>query len=329
MGKLTLGHGSGGRLTQELISEITGVFPENAKISELEDCAFIGNGYAMTIDGFTVSPRTFPGGDIGELAICGSANDLAVRGVKPEYISLSVIVEEGFELQELKTYMKSAADICSRLGIKLAAGDTKVVPVGSVDGIFITTCAVGRSVPGNPLGMTNIQPGDTILVTTSIGRHGAAVGASRFDLQAEGLTSDCAPLWEPLKELLDLEGLRSMRDCTRGGLGTVMCEWAEGRGLGIEINEEDIPISSEVQSVCDILGFDPLYLACEGCAAIAIAPEDAEEALKRLAGHHLCKEASAIGTVVEAHPALVGLRTSIGGMRIVDMPVGEMLPRIC
>lgn len=329
MGKLTLGHGSGGRLTQELISEITGVFPEDAKISELEDCAFIGGGYAMTIDGFTVSPRKFPGGDIGELAICGSSNDLAVRGVRPEYISLSVIVEEGFELQELKTYMASAADICSRLGIKLAAGDTKVVPVGSVDGIFITTCAVGRSVPENPLGMLNIQEGDTILVTTSIGRHGAAIGASRFDLQAEGLTSDCAPLWEPLKDLLDLDGLRSMRDCTRGGLGTVMCEWAEGRGLGIEINEEDIPISSEVQSVCDILGFDPLYLACEGCAAIAIAPEEADEALNRLGKHPICREASVIGTVVKAHPALVGLKTSIGGMRIVDMPVGEMLPRIC
>lgn len=329
MGKLTLGHGSGGRLTQDLISEITGVFPDSAKLSELEDCAFLGNGYAVTIDGFTVTPRIFPGGDIGELAICGSANDLAVRGVKPEFISLSVVIEEGFELDELKQYMKSAATVCTDLGIKLVSGDTKVVPVGAVDGIFITTCAIGRTDSTTPLGMSNIQPGDSILVSTSIGRHGAAVGASRFELQTEELISDCAPLWPALKDLLDLKGLRSMRDCTRGGLGTVMCEWAEGRNIGIEMEEDKIPVNSDVVSVCDILGFDPLYLACEGCAAIAVSSDQAEEALLRLRKHEICKEAAIMGKVVDSHNGLVGLRTSIGGMRVVDMPVGEMLPRIC
>ncbi len=329
MGKLTLGHGSGGRLTQELITEITNIFPDKAKLSELEDCAFIGNSYAVTIDCFTVTPRTFPGGDIGELAICGSANDLAVRGVRPEFISLSIVIEEGFELEELKIYMKSAAAICSELGIKLASGDTKVVPMGAVDGIFLTTCAIGRSELILPLGMTNLQPGDGILVSTSIGRHGAAIGASRFGLEAEGLKSDCTPLWPALKDILDLEGLRSMRDCTRGGLGTVMCEWAEGRNIGIEMEEAKIPIQEEVASVCDILGFDPLYLACEGCAAIAISPDQEEEALQRLRKHEICKEAALIGRVVDSHKGLVGLRTSIGGMRVVDMPVGEMLPRIC
>jgi len=329
MGKLNLGHGSGGRLTQQLISEITAEFPDNARIPELEDCTFISGGYAMTIDGFTVSPRKFPGGDIGELAICGSSNDLAVRGVKPEFISMSLIIEEGFELEELRKYMKSAADICSNLEIKLAAGDTKVVPKGSADGIFITTCAMGKPVTSFKLGMQNIQQGDSIIVTTSIGRHGAAIGASRFELAAEGLKSDCAPLWPALKDLLELKGLRAMRDCTRGGLGTVMCEWAEGRGIGIELDEDSIPVREEVQAVSDILGFDPLYLACEGCAAVAIAAEDEEEALEILKKHDICMEASIIGKVVDAHKGLVGLRTSIGGIRVVDMPIGEMLPRIC
>lgn len=329
MGKLNLGHGSGGRLTQQLISEITGEFPDDAKIPELEDCTFINGGYAITIDGFTVSPRDFPGGNIGELAICGSSNDLAVRGIKPEFISMSLIIEEGFELEELKRYMKSAALICSKLGIKLAAGDTKVVPSGSVEGMFITTCAVGRSVTPFKLGMANIKTGDSIIVTTSIGRHGAAVGASRFKLAAEALKSDCAPLWPALKDLVDIEGLRAMRDCTRGGLGTVMCEWAEGNNIGIEIDEDKIPVREEVHAVCDILGFDPLYLACEGCAAIAVSPERETEVLEKLKKHDICAEASHIGTVVNSHKSLVGLRTSIGGIRVVDMPVGEMLPRIC
>jgi hydrogenase expression/formation protein HypE len=327
--KITLGHGSGGRLTQNLIEAILGAFSSKDTVPELEDCALVWGKYGITIDSFTVSPREFPGGDIGELAICGSANDLAVRGVRPQFIAMSVVAEEGLPISELARYMESAAHICHHLDIKLVAGDTKVVPKGHVEGLFITTCAVGEQVTSYPLGMDRLKPGDSIIVSTSIGRHGATIGASRFDLTPEGLESDCAPLWNMLEPLLDIEGLRCMRDCTRGGLGTVMCEWAEGRKIGIELVEKNIPIRETVQSVCDILGFDPLYLACEGCAAIAVDPSQTQDILRQLHAHPLCKEASLIGTVTEEHPGMVALITEIGGMRVVDMPVGEMLPRIC
>lgn len=328
MSSLTLGHGSGGRLTQDLIGRITSAFPR-PQTPELEDCAILPEGMAVTIDGFTVAPRVFPGGDIGKLAICGSANDLAVRGVKPLYICLSVIAEEGLAEDELATYMQSASRICADLGVRLVSGDTKVVPKGCVDGLFLTTCAVGMPRPGVPLGMNNLKPGDKVLVTRSIGNHGATIAACRFDLKAEGLKTDCASLWGLLEPLLDLDGLRCMRDSTRGGMGTVLCEWAEGTGLGIEIDEASVPIQEGVQSVSDLLGFDPLYLACEGTAVIGIAPEEAEKALELLRAHPLGVEAEIIGTVTEEHPELVGLKTLAGGMRIVDMPVGEILPRIC
>ncbi|MEA4876412.1 MAG: hydrogenase expression/formation protein HypE [Aminobacterium sp.] len=305
------------------------VFPKKNLTSDLEDCALIWEKIGVTIDSFTVSPRDFPGGDIGELAICGSANDLAVRGVKPQFITMSVVAEEGLHIDELTRYMKSASSICQKLGIQLVAGDTKVVPKGHVEGLFITTCAVGERVTPAPLGMNLLQPGDTIIVSTSIGRHGAAIGASRFDLNPEDLKSDCAPLWPALEPLLKIDGLRCMRDCTRGGLGTVMCEWAEGRQLGVTLSEEGIPIRSSVQSVCDILGFDPLYLACEGCAAIGVDPKDTDKVLNILRENPLCQEASIIGSVTEEHKGMVALQTKIGGMRVVDMPVGEMLPRIC
>ncbi|WP_244392475.1 hydrogenase expression/formation protein HypE [Aminobacterium colombiense] len=305
------------------------VFPEQNLTSNLEDCALIWGKIGVTIDSFTVSPRDFPGGDIGELAICGSANDLAVRGVLPRFIAMSVVAEEGLHMAELSRYMKSAARICEDLNIQLVAGDTKVVPKGHVEGLFITTCAVGEQITEESLGMDRLQPGDKIIASTSIGRHGAAIGASRFNLNPENLKSDCAPLWPALKPLLALKGLRCMRDCTRGGLGTVMCEWAEGRNIGITLVEKQIPIRIAVQSICDILGFDPLYLACEGCAAIAVAPDDADRALGLLRESSLCEEAAVIGTVTEDHAGMVALQTEIGGMRVVDMPVGEMLPRIC
>lgn len=328
MSSLTLGHGSGGRLTQDLIGRITAPFPR-PETPELEDCALLPEGPAVTIDGFTVDPRVFPGGDIGKLAICGSANDLAVRGVKPLYICLSVIAEEGLEEEELAGYMQSASKVCSELGVRLVSGDTKVVPRGCVDGLFLTTCAVGMPVPTEPLGMDRLKPGDKILVTRSIGNHGATIAACRFDLSAQGLETDCASLWGLLEPLLELKGLRCMRDSTRGGMGTVLCEWAEGTNLGIEIDEAAVPIQEGVRSVSDLLGFDPLYLACEGTAVIGVAPDEAQKALELLRSHPLGREAEIIGTVTEEHPELVGMKTLAGGMRIVDMPVGEILPRIC
>lgn len=329
MENITLGQGSGGRLTEQLIHRITSHFSKSRTPSELEDCSFLKNGIAMTIDSFTVTPREFPGGNIGKLAVCGSTNDLAVRGVKPEFLAMSVVIEEGMDISEFDSYMESAAAICSKLDVKLSTGDTKVVPKGSLDGIFITTCAVGTSLTPFPWGMANIRTGDLVAVTTSIGQHGATIGASRFDLESATLQSDCAALWPAISEITEMKGVRCMRDCTRGGLGTVLCEWAEGTATGIEIDETKIPLTPEVNSVCDILGFDPLYLACEGCAAIVFSPEEKDRVIATMKKHDMCKDIAVIGEIVDSHEKLVGMRTDIGGMRIIDMPVSEMLPRIC
>jgi len=326
---ITSGHGSGGRLTQRLTGRILEHF--GTVDFQMEDCAFIGGGFAVSMDGFTVSPQDFPGGDIGKLAVCGSANDLAVRGVRPLYLTLSLIIEEGLETAVLDRYMESAARTAKEGGIKLIAGDTKVVPGGAADKLFITTCAIGEKMSPTVLQTSNLKEGDVLILSTSPGRHGAALAAARFGLNAPGLTSDCALLWPALSPLMEFGGLRCMRDCTRGGLGTVLCEWAEGAesSLGIEILEANIPVNMEVNSVCDILGFDPLYLASEGCAIIAIAPEQAQECLAKLRESSLCRDAAIIGRAVPEHPRMVGMRTRIGGLRFVDMPAGEILPRIC
>jgi hydrogenase expression/formation protein HypE len=226
--------------------------------------------------------------------------------------------------------MESAASTCAELGMTLAAGDTKVVPSGAVEGMIITGCAFGQIRTPRTLSMSSIREGDALLVTTSVGRHGAAIASARFNLPVEGLLSDCAPLWPALSPLLHLEGLRCMRDCTRGGLGTVLCEWAEASELHFSLDEDSIPVSFQVKSLCDVLGFDPLYMACEGCAALAVAPSDTEETLRILRQSPLCGDAAVIGRVSSAEPkGMVSMRTSIGGERLVDMPWGEILPRIC
>ena len=327
---VALGHGSGGRQSAELVSHLLESFRKRGIGPELEDAALLPGGYAMTMDGFTVSPSVFPGGDIGHLCVCGCANDLAVRGAAPDYLGISLVLEEGISSDEVASYMESAAETCAGLGMTLAAGDTKVVPAGTVEGMIFTGCAFGRIRTAGTLSMSGMREGDAVIVTTSIGRHGAAIASSRFNLPVDGLMSDCAPLWPALNPLLSLDGLRCMRDCTRGGLGTVLCEWAEATGLHISIGEESLPVSLQVQSLCDILGFDPLYMACEGCAAIAVASSDAEEALRILKQSPLCAEAALIGRVSSGEPkGMVSMRTSIGGERLVDMPWGEILPRIC
>lgn len=328
MAKLNLGQGSGGRLTAELIGRFASQFDGAMTQGDMEDCTMISPDMAITIDGFTISPRVFPGGDIGKLAICGGTNDLAVRGAKPAFVTMGIIAEEGLDEEELLSYGRSAASVCRELGIALAAGDTKVVPKGSVDGLFITVASVGKT-SSPPLGMSRIKSGDRIAVTRSIGRHGATVGAARYDLSVKGLSSDCAALWPLLEPLCSMDGVRAMRDCTRGGLGTALCEWAEGIEKGIEIDESRIPLDEAVASVCDILGFDPLHLACEGCAVVAYSPDKEGQVISVLRSHPLGATSVTIGTVVDGHPGLVGMKTSSGGMRVVDMPIGEILPRIC
>ena len=325
-------------MTQRLTNRILEHFSvDSLNTFEKEDCAFIGDDFAVSMDGFTVFPHDFPGGDIGKLAVCGSANDLAVRGVRPLFLTLSLIIEEGLESAVLDRYMESAARTAREGEIRLVAGDTKVVPRGAADKLFITTCAIGKKeikTPQAALQTSNLKEGDILILSTSPGRHGAALAAARFGMNAPGLMSDCALLWPALEPLLKFDGLRCMRDCTRGGLGTVLCEWAEGSGLsgpplGIEIFEADIPNQKEVISVCDILGFDPLYLASEGCALVCVAPDQAGACLETLRKSPLCRDAAIIGRTVSAHPRMVGMKTRIGGLRFIDMPVGEILPRIC
>lgn len=327
---ITLGHGSGGRQSDELVSFLLGPFRSRGAGPELEDAALLPGGYAMTVDGFTVSPRKFPGGDIGHLCVCGCANDLAVRGASPDFLGISLIIEEGTDMDEVAFYMESAAATCGELGMTLAAGDTKVVPAGTLEGMIFTGAGFGRLRTEKPLSMSEIREGDSVIVTTSVGRHGAAIASARFNIPVEGLESDCAPLWPALKPLLPLKGLRSMRDCTRGGLGTVLCEWAEATGLHISVDEASIPVTLQVQSLCDVLGFDPLYMACEGCAAVAVAPSECGEALELLKASPLCKDAAVIGRVTGGEPkGMVSMKTLIGGERLVDKPWGEILPRIC
>lgn len=324
---ITTGHGSGGRLTQQLTSSVLKHF--DLKGFEPEDCAWISDDMAIAMDGFTVDPLSFPGGDIGKLAVCGSVNDLAVRGVKPDMLTMSLIIEEGLPTEELHQYMQSAADVCKTLGTRLIGGDTKVVPKGTADKLFITTCAVGTRMTEAKLGAANLRADDALILSASPGRHGAMLAGLRFGLDAPGLKSDCAPLWPALKPILGMSGLRAMRDCTRGGLGTVLCEWAESSGLGMEIEEKLLPMNETASSVCDILGFDLLWLASEGCALIAINASEADECIDRLRMSDYCKDACIIGRVKNSHPKMSWMLTKIGGERIIDMPNGEILPRIC
>jgi len=324
---ITTSHGSGGRLTQQLTSSIISNF--ELRNFEAEDCAWINEDMAVAMDGFTVSPLTFPGGDIGKLAVCGSTNDLAVRGVRPDMLTLSLIIEEGMDMGQFLGYMKSAADVCKILNTNLIAGDTKVVPVGTADKLYITTCAIGKRISKNKLGIANIKAKDNLILTTCPGIHGSVLAAIRFGIETPELVSDCAPLWPSLVPLLDLDGLHAMRDCTRGGVGTVLCEWAESSKLGFEIEEQLLPKNEIVTSICDVLGFDQLWLAGEGCALIAVCEKDAEECLKRLKLSKACESAAIIGRVHNKYHRMAWMKTIIGGERIIDMPSGEILPRIC
>ncbi|MCL1875349.1 MAG: hydrogenase expression/formation protein HypE [Synergistaceae bacterium] len=323
---ITLGHGSGGRLTSQLTNSIISNF--ELVNFESEDCAWISEDMAVAMDGFTVTPLSFPGGDIGKLAVCGSTNDLAVRGVRPDMLTLSLIIEEGLDMEQFTGFMKSAADTCKLIGTRLIAGDTKVVPKGAADKLFITTCAIGTRISVNKLGSVRIKDGDILILTTSPGIHGSVLAALRFGIEAPELISDCAPLWPSLSPLLNLD-VHAMRDCTRGGVGTVLCEWAESRGLGFEIEERLLPKNESAASICDILGYDQLWLAGEGCALIAVSQEDAEECLKRLKVSSVCREAAIIGKVYNKRHGMAWMKTHIGGERIIDMPAGEILPRIC
>jgi hydrogenase expression/formation protein HypE len=318
---ITLAHGSGGRATRRLVE---GLFVEelsNPVLDRLGDAAVV-DGLAFTTDSFVVKPLFFPGGDIGDLAVNGTVNDLAVAGAEPRWLSAGFVIEEGFPVADLRRVARSMARAAEAAGVAIVAGDTKVVERGSADGLFVTTAGVGvmRASFGRP------QPGDRVLVSGTIGDHGFAVLVARGELRLESaLESDTAPVHGLTASLAELgTQLRWMRDPTRGGVATALNELADATGLAVRLDERALPVRPEVAGAAEILGIDPLYVANEGKLLAVVAPEAADEALARLGG-----DAAVVGEL-QADPAgLVLLDTALGGSRIIDVLVGDPLPRIC
>ncbi len=337
--KVSLAHGGGGKAMRDLIDDVFVSAFDNPALAPLEDQARFGladlarhgDRLAFTSDSFVVDPLEFPGGDIGKLAVCGTVNDLAVGGAKPLYLSCSVIIEEGVEVEFLRKIARSMAETAAAAGVAVVTGDTKVVSRGACDKLFINTAGIGVIRLGLDLGAHRAEAGDAILVNGLLGDHGAAILAARGDLRLETfIESDCAPLNGLIDALLDAcPDVKFIRDATRGGLATVLNEIAEASGIGIEIAERATPLRDEVKGFCEILGLDPLYLANEGKIVAVVPGHVAEAARAAMAAHPLGREAAIIGHVVPGPAGRVVMQTHFGGKRIVDMLVGEQLPRIC
>jgi hydrogenase expression/formation protein HypE len=332
--QILLAHGSGGRLTHELVRTLFREAFANPSLDRMEDAAVLSGmpgRIALTTDSYVVQPLFFPGGDIGKLAVCGTVNDLAMVGAQPRYLTAGFILEEGLALEDLRRVVSSMAGAARQAGVAIVSGDTKVVGRGNADKLFINTAGIGWIPEGVDLSPRQVRAGDRILVSGTLGDHGMAILCQREGLRFESaLESDCAPL-NGLVEILmkGHSGVRVMRDPTRGGLATTLVELAQGSGCGFEIEESRVPVRETVRSVCELLGFDPLYVANEG-KLIAIVPDDeAEACLSAMKSHSLGEDAALIGRVVETHPGKVVLRTPLGVSRLLEMLSGEQLPRIC
>lgn len=328
--KILMAHGAGGKIGAELLREIILPAFDNEILNELHDGAKIGK-LAMTTDSYVVRPIFFCGGDIGKLSICGTVNDLAVTGAVPKYISVGVILEEGFEIDALKKIVGSMSAAAQEAGVKIVTGDTKVVGRGQADGIFINTAGVGEIIDGVDISAKKICAGMKILISGTIGDHATTILAARHGLELpENIKSDCAPLNKMIGEMLAVEPkIAMLRDATRGGIAAVLNEIAQAANVGILLDEEKIPIREEVRGVCDILGFDALELANEGKIIAVVPAESAEKILLAMRKNIYGKNAAEIGEVVKNPAGKVGLRTPLGSVRIVDMPAGELVPRIC
>ncbi|MEZ9368396.1 hydrogenase expression/formation protein HypE [Shewanella sp. 10N.286.51.B2] len=330
--QVQLSHGGGGKEMNSLITDMFFKAFSNPILESQEDAADLNlTGHcAFTTDSFTVEPLFFAGGDIGKLAVAGTVNDLAMMAAQPEYLSCSFIIEEGFAIKDLNTIVQSMAAELHKSGARIVCGDTKVVPKGCADGIFINTSGVGRILkPG--ISVKNLQQGDAIIVSRDIGRHGAAILMARDSLCLESeLTSDCATLWPIVEQLIaaNIE-IHAMRDATRGGLSAVLNEWANASAVGIEVDEKLIPISPQVQGLCELYGFEAFDLANEGTFIMALPQERAEQALTIMKQYCHCDQACIIGNVTNQHLGKVVLTTPWGSSRYLDVPQGELLPRIC
>ena len=329
--KITLAMGNGGKENGQLISELFTKYFQNQYFGIGEDATTLPKSphqIAMTTDNFTVTPRFFPGGNIGKLAICGTTNDLAMVGAKPQFLTISFIIEEGFDFDELEKIVKSIQNELQINRAYIIAGDTKVMPKGSIDGLIINTTGIGEILKPN-ISAKNLEVGDKILISRDIGKHGATIFALREELNFEtNLKSDSASLFPIVDKLItsNIE-IKAMRDATRGGLAAVLNEWAEINNLAIEVLEERIPISDEVLGFCEFLGLDPLNLANEGTFVLAVKNGFENQALTIL--NKFNSSANIIGEVVETPKNRVLLKSNYGTKRFLEMPTGEILPRIC
>lgn len=336
---ITLAHGSGGSAMRDLIDHVFVDSFDNPTLSLLEDQARIdlaslmqfGDRLAFTTDSYVVTPLFFPGGDIGTLAVNGTVNDLSVSGAKPLYLSCSVILEEGLEIDILRRVVDSMKAAALATGVQIVTGDTKVVPRGSADKLFINTTGIGVIQRGVSPFAGQIQPGDIVLVNGSLGDHGAAILVARGELSLEtDIESDCQPLNGLVDAIVSVcPEVRAMRDATRGGLATVLNEFAQTANVGIRLQESAIPVKQSVAGMCELLGFDPLYLANEGKLVVVVPPHAADEVLATMRSHSAGKEACIVGEVIASPKGMVLLKTEFGAERIVDLLVGEQLPRIC
>jgi hydrogenase expression/formation protein HypE len=332
--RITMSHGAGGKATQTLIEAVFLDAFRNPLLEPLEDAASLsvsGARLALTTDSYVVSPLFFPGGNIGDLAVNGTVNDLSVSGATPLYLTAGFILEEGFPVADLQRVVASMQAAASAAGVSIVTGDTKVVQRGKADGCYINTAGIGVLSGDSALGVAFAQPGDAIIVSGPIGDHGITIMLARGELDIEAdVVSDTAPLNGLIAALLAaVPGVRAMRDATRGGVATILNEIAKAADLGVLVTEDAIPVRAEVRGASELLGIDPMYVACEGRLVVVVPGDSAEAAVRVMQGHPLGAEAAVIGEVVAEQPGIVRLKTAFGGTRIVDMLVGDPLPRIC
>ena len=332
---IQLAHGSGGRLMNTLIRDLFLESLHPGETAEMEDFASLqleGNRISFSTDSFVVDPIFFPGGDIGELAVNGTVNDVAMAGATPLFLSTGFILEEGFPIEDLKKIVLSMAEAARKAGVRIVTGDTKVVHKGSADKIYINTAGIGEVPPGVEIGSSRISENDRILVSGTLGDHGIAIISVREGLSFESpVKSDTAPLNGLIQAILEAggESVHALRDPTRGGLSSTLNEFAEAAGVGMELNEGAIPVRETVAGACELLGFDPLYVANEGKLVAIVSPEAAPLVLAAMKQHEFGTDAADIGCVTGLNPGQVSMKTELGSTRIIDMLAGEQLPRIC
>lgn len=331
--KILLSHGGGGEETQSLIKNLFFKHFGNDILLRMEDAAVLtmkSEKIAFTTDSFTVSPLFFKGGNIGKLAIAGTVNDLSMMGARPKYLTCAFMIEEGFEYDKLEEIVISMRDEMAKSGVKIVAGDTKVVPKGGVDGVFINTAGVGE-VLKEGISAHALRQGDAIIVTNEVGNHGACILAMREELELQSdLKTDCASLWKSVEALIDADiEIHALRDATRGGVSAVLNEWAQTSNVGIHVREADIPVANEVKGMCELLGFEPYEFANEGTMLIALPQSEVAKALEVLKRFEETSKSALIGDVDDRFEGRVVLQTPWGSERFLEPPKGELLPRIC